>query len=316
MKRTMVIVLLLAPLALAGCSLNNILGTLANQLPEAVIDALPQEGQAPLTVQFDARFSRDDGAITEYYWDFGDLHDTMPLSSSSTAMHTYKHPGTYVVKLTVIDNKGEVDSEKLAIVVSNPPPVASFEVSNDMPPVGVPVSFDASGSYDPNGEIVSYAWDFGDGNTGSGIETSHVYDQDLYYVVTLAVTDNDGETGIKRQAVIPQTPTSNDPGGCQGGSCGGGDGTDNPLAVITGLPSCAGWEVGVPLTLDGSASRAAGGTIIQYKWNFGDGETATGETVTHTYQKTGRFTVSLTVNDSGGLQSTAYGFIDIHTKNY
>ncbi len=315
MKRTTVIVLLfLAPLALAGCSLNNILGTLANQTPEAVIDASPQEGHAPLTVQFDARFSRDDGAITEYYWDFGDPHDTAPLSSSSTAMHTYRYPGTYVVKLTVIDNKGEVDSEKLAIVVQNPPPVASFEVSNDMPPVGDMVFFNAVTSYDPNGEIVSYAWDFGDGNTGSGIETSHVYDQDLYYVVTLTVTDNDGETGIERKAVIPQTTTIDD-GGCPGGTCGG-DGTDKPLAVITGLPSCAGWEVGVPITLDGSYSRAAEGTLMQYKWDFGDGETATGAVVTHTYQQTGRFTVSLTVNDNTGQQATAYGFIDINTKNY
>jgi len=312
MKRIVIVLLLLAPLALAGCTLNNILGTLANQAPQAVIDASPQDGKAPLTVTFDAHYSHDDGVITEYYWNFGDPHDAAPLSCSSTAMHTYRYPGTYLVKLTVIDNKGEVGSEKLTIVVQNPPPVASFTMSNEMPPVGVPVAFDASASYDSNGEIATYTWDFGDGNTGSGIETSHVYDQDLYYVVTLTVTDNDGETGIESQAVIPQTTTIDD-GGCPGGSCGGGGSTDKPLAVITGMPGCAGVKVGTPITLDGSYSRAAEGTIIHHKWDFGDEETAVGAIVTHTYQKTGRFTVTLTVNDDSGNQASAYGFVDIHS---
>ena len=314
MKRITVVLLLLAPLALAGCTLNNILGTLANQAPEAVIDASPQQGHAPLTVTFDAHYSHDDGAIAEFHWNFGDPHDTEP-SSSIKASHTYRLPGTYLVKMTVIDEMGKLDSEKMAIVVQNPPPVASFEVSNNMPPVGDTVSFDATASYDPNGDILSYFWDFGDGNTGIGIVTNHAYAQDIYYVVTLTVTDNDGETGIERQAVIPQTTTIDD-GGCPGGSCGGGSG-DKPLAVITGVPSCSGWEVHVPITLDGSFSRAAeGGRIIQYKWDFGDGETATGAIVIHTYTKTGRYAITLTVNDDSGQQSSNSGVIDIRTKNY
>jgi len=308
MKRIIFFMLLLAPLALAGCTLNNVLGTLANQIPQAVIDASPQQGHAPLTVTFDAHYSHDDGVITDYYWDFGDPHDTEP-SSSIKASHTYRLPGTYLVKLTVIDETGKSDSEKMAIVVANPPPVASFTISNEMPPIGVPVAFDASASHDSNGEIVSYTWDFGDGNTGSGVATSHVYNQDLYYVVTLTVTDNEGETGIERQAVIPQTTTIDD-GGCPGGSCGGG-GTDKPLAVITGMPGCAGVKVGTPITLDGSYSRSAEGTIIHHKWDFGDEETAVGAIVTHTYQQTGRFKVSLTINDNTGQQASAYGFVDI-----
>jgi len=83
--------------------------------------------------------------------------------------------------------------------------------------------------------------------------------------------------------------------------------------VISGFPSCAGGTVGVPITLDGSFSRSAEGEIVQYKWDFGDGETAVGAIVTHTYQQTGRFTVVLTINDDSGQQGSAYGFVDIHS---
>ena len=305
MKRIILSLLLMAPLVLAGCSLDTILNTLVNQIPVAVINASPQDGHAPLTVTFDASRSHDDAGIAEYHWDFGDPHDTLP-ASSATATHTFQYPGTYLVKLTVIDEDGTLDSEILAIIATNPPPVASFSVSNERPSAGALVDFDASGSYDPNGEVVAYSWDFGDGNTGSGAKTNHSYTDVDYYVVTLTVTDDQGETGTARLAIITQQAAGDN---CGGDSCGGGD---IPLAVITGFPSCAGVAVGVPITFDGSFSRSAEGEIVQYKWDFGDEETAVGAIVTHTYQQPGRFTVVLTINDNTGQQASAYGFVDVH----
>jgi len=81
------------------------------------------------------------------------------------------------------------------------------------------------------------------------------------------------------------------------------------------MPGCAGVKVGTPITLDGSYSRAAEGTIVRYKWDFGDEQTATGAIVTHTYQQTGRFRVTLTVNDDSGNQATAYGSPTIYVHN-
>jgi len=305
MKRIILSLLLMAPLVLAGCSLDTILNTLVNQIPVAVINASPQDGHAPLTVTFDASRSHDDAGIAEYHWDFGDPHDTLP-ASSATATHTFQYPGTYLVKLTVIDEDGTLDSEILAIIATNPPPVASFSVSNERPSAGALVDFDASGSYDPNGEVVAYSWDFGDGNTGSGAKTNHSYTDVDYYVVTLTVTDDQGETGTARLAIITQQAAGDN---CGGDSCGGGD---IPLAVITGFPSCTGIAVGVPITFDGSFSRSAEGEIVQYKWDFGDEETAVGAIVTHTYQQPGRFTVVLTINDNTGQQASAHGFVDVH----
>ena len=306
MKKTILALLLLVPLLLTGCSLNDIMSSLVNQIPEAVIDASPREGNAPLTVQFNAHYSHDDGTITSYHWDFGDPHDSPPMSEI-TASHTYIYPGTYLVKLTVTDDKGEMDCEKMAIVVKNPPPVASFEVSHDLPPVGEAVIFDASESYDSNGEIVSYTWEFGDGNTGSGVETSHAYMENGDYSVTLTVTDNEGAMGQAHHAIGVQENS----GGCPGGSCG--DYGDRPLAVITGLPGCQGGKVGVPIEFDGSFSRAAEGTIIRHAWDFGDDESAVGVRVSHAYQRTGRFTVTLTVTDDDGRRSSAWGYVSIGT---
>ena len=59
---------------------------------------------------------------------------------------------------------------------------------------GTAISFDGSGSFDPDGTIVSYDWDFGDGNTGTGMSTPHAYSNADIYTVTLKVTDEDGAT--------------------------------------------------------------------------------------------------------------------------
>jgi len=61
--------------------------------------------------------------------------------------------------------------------------------------IGEPILFDGTGSYDPDGAIVSYEWDFGDGDTGTGPTPTHAYANDGVYTVTLTVTDNDGLTG-------------------------------------------------------------------------------------------------------------------------
>ncbi len=307
MKRIAVLLIIALPIILTGCALDDVISPMVNKIPQAVIDASPQQGPAPLQVQMSAHYSHDDGTITSYYWDFGDPQDPAP-ATGMTVSHNYVHPGTYLVKLTVTDDKGKMNYEKIAITVTNPPPVASFSMDNDAPVTGDDVSFTAAGSYDANGTIVSYDWDFGDGSTGTGVETTHTYSDIGYYIVILTVTDNDGATTVVRHAVDVHEDTGSS---CSGGHCGG---PDIPLAVITGLPSCSGGKTGVAVELDGSASRAADGVIVSYKWEFGDGQTGSGEQVTHVYQQSGRYVVTLTVTDDVGTKGTAYGSLDINTS--
>jgi len=309
MKRIAILLIIALPIVLTGCALDDVISPMVNKVPEAVIDASPQQGPAPLQVQLNAHYSHDDGTIVSYYWDFGDPQDPAP-ATGMTASHNYVHPGTYLVKLTVIDDAGKLNYEKIVITVTNPAPVASFSMDNDAPVTGDDVSFTAAGSYDTNGAIISYDWNFGDGSTGTGVDVTHSYSDIGYYIAILTVTDNDGATTVIRHAVDVHEDTGTC--GSGGGGCGG---LDIPLAVITGLPSCSGGQTGVAVEFDGSASRAADGVIVSYRWEFGDGQTGTGVRVSHTYQQSGRYVVTLTVTDDAGTKGTAYGYLDINTSS-
>ncbi|MDH3805090.1 MAG: PKD domain-containing protein, partial [Gammaproteobacteria bacterium] len=153
----------------------------------------PYNGTAGSPVNFNGSGSSDsDGTIVSYAWDFGDGNGGAGISPS----HTYAAAGLYTVTLIVTDNDGATDSASTTATIDPIPNVAP--TSNPNGPysgtVGTPVSFDGSGSTDSDGTIVSYAWDFGDGNGGAGISPSHTYAAAGLYTVTLIVTDNDGAT--------------------------------------------------------------------------------------------------------------------------
>jgi PKD repeat protein len=90
----------------------------------------------------------------------------------------------------------------------NLPPTADFIYSPTFPYVGQAVTFDASGSSDPDGTIVSYEWDFGDGSTGADVFTTHTYESAGTFTVTLTVTDDLGATDILQQEItVDPLPT-------------------------------------------------------------------------------------------------------------
>jgi PKD repeat protein len=145
---------------------------------------------------------------------------------------------------------------------------------------------DGSGSYDPDGHIVSYIWDFGDGATGDGPVVTHAYVSQGDFTVTLMVTDNDGHKGVcKTVAAISE--------GC-----------DCPPICDAGGPYNG--IAGVPIEFDGSRSSTAFSCIpiIQYTWDFGDGATAEGPTPSHVYATPGAYLVTLTVMDADAWSST------------
>ncbi|MCK4570972.1 PKD domain-containing protein [Candidatus Bipolaricaulota bacterium] len=305
-----VLMIIVAPLFLSGCVLEQILDGMVNEHPHAVIEATPREGSAPLDVNFSGQYSRDDGMIVEYRWNFGDPMSTQSVLEIAST-HTFNHPGTYLVKLTVIDDEGEVDSQQVAIVVTDAPPIAKASVNNEAPLPGVAVIFAATGSYDVQGDIVSYHWEFGDGETGIGETVQHTYNEGKYYVVTLTVTD---EAGLMAQARLGMSvQPGQTSGGCSDGSCGD---DDTPYAIITSNWSCSGAQVDEPIQFDGTASRPAIGKIITYSWDFGDGTSESGAIVTHAYNSQNTYIIKLTVIDEGGGVDTAIGSVRVNSTCY
>jgi PKD repeat protein len=252
----------------------------ANQAPTADPNG-PYSGTVGIAVTFDGSGSTDpDGSIVAYDWDFGD--GTTGTGVSPT--HTYAASGTFTVSLTVTDDAGDSDTATTSATIGegNQPPVADANGPYNGT-AGVPVTFDGSGSSDPDGSIVAYDWDFGDGNTGNGVAPTHTYAAAGTYNVTLTVTDDadatDSDTSTASIGDAPQDPIA-DPNGPYSGT------------------------VGVPVTFDGSGSSDPdGGAIASYDWDFGDGNTGTGMGPTHTYASDGSYTVTLTVVDDEGASS-------------
>ena len=150
---------------------------------------------------------------------------------------------------------------------------------------GSSISFNGSASYDPDGSIVSYIWNFGDNTAGSGAILGHTYSAPGTYTVSLTVRDN---RSASRTCSTTATVT--------------GGGNQSPTARPGGPYS---GTVGTAISFNGSTSSDPDGTITAYNWNFGDGTTATGATPSKAYSATGTFTVTLTVTDNGGATHSA-----------
>lgn len=121
--------------------------------------------------------------------------------------HAYGNAGTYVVTLTVTDNKGATGSDSATMTIANRPPTANAGSDLSGAP-GVAMTFNGSGSSDPDGTITSYTWSFGDGTSGSGAVANHVYATAGTYTVTLTVRDDDGAIATDSAAATVTASTS------------------------------------------------------------------------------------------------------------
>ena len=158
------------------------------------------------------------------------------------------------------------------------PPTARFTSSQNA--AGGTV-LDGTTSSDTDGTIASYAWDFGDGTTGTGATVTHAYGAAGTYAATLTVTDDDGRTDAVAQ-LVTVTPA-------------------NLLPVASFTTAATGRAVSV----DGAASTDSEGPIASYAWNWGDGTAAgSGATASHTYAADGTYTITLTVTDGQGGTGT------------
>jgi len=142
-----------------------------------------------------------DAKITRIHWDWG---DGFSEDHWFPASHTYSMPGTYVVTVTSYQSDGLTATKTLTVKVEagNNPPVADFSYIPLNPLAGDSVSF-ADQSYDPDGNVVFWRWDFGDGTTSYERNPRHVFSSPGTYTVTLTVKDDRGaEKSISRAIYV------------------------------------------------------------------------------------------------------------------
>jgi len=175
----------------------------------------------------------------------------------------------------------------------NQVPVASFTIEPADPFAGEDIIFDASSSFDPDGEIISYHWWFGDGEEDEGDIVTHAYWASGTYTVRLTVTDDRGASATAEAQVTVREPPTPLP----------------PLAAFT-LDPAEGYAP-LEVRMDASPSR---GQIVEYRWDFGDGSTGTGKIVTHTYIQPGQYRVQLTVRDSQNLTDSEEKWVTVRAQ--
>lgn len=260
---------------------------------------------------------KDEGkvAIPDYTWkvavvmDAGeglaDVHSTADLQVIAVRMPNLTTPGlpasgvgTAFRNSAWQDWQTTVDAIETAtgydLLNALPNQVEILVESNDRPPVaatdgpytgleGSPVTLGAAGSSDPDGDVLSYAWDFGDGSTGTGATPQHIYADNGNYIVTLTVTDPTGAeaTATTAVTVFNVAPTVNAFGGASllvhQTYAGGGSFTD---------PGADEWTATVDYGDGGGAQPLA--------------LSGTGFNLSHTYDAAGSFTITVTVTDDDG----------------
>lgn len=208
------LVCLLATLFLMAASIS---GCMKYQIttPQAMFTASEDEHVIPFTASFDASLSQNPtGKIVSYLWTFGDGgSDTGPVVD-----HLFAQDGTFTVVLTVFDEAGQTASTSIEVKALNPLPTAEFSYSprSTMEEELVVsasewITFDGADSAD-DGEVVSYQWNFGDGNEDEGQIVEHRWLWPGTYNVVLTVTDNDGDNSncVQQIKVIGGTPCNAD----------------------------------------------------------------------------------------------------------
>lgn len=279
-----------------------------NILPVAVSSADPLSGQAPLNVTFDGSGSYDpDGQVISYEWDFGDGGS----GSGVSVTHVYGSAGTYSARLMVTDNMGAIDEDDVIIEVQQDPSEIIHVQNIDMSLIPVSGGLSAQARVmiaylDPDpipmaGAVVTGEW----GGILNGPETG-VTGSDGTITFTSRKTKNSGIISF-RVIDVSAAGYVYDEG--QNNETEDSISTDepvnkNPVAEAMVYPT-----TGVaPLTVnfDGSGSNDPDGVIVSYNWDFGDGNTGSGQTESHDYNNTGTYSAILTVtDDQGATDSTS-----------
>ncbi len=290
-----------------------------NSIPVCIMyNTTPSDILINQSVTFSAADSYDpDGEIIGYEWDFdgdgyyGELWDGGPPSSPTKTYHAF---GNYVARCRIEDNNhAKVISAPIYVNVTSTGNLVPFAIAEATTDTDImsdeTVSFDASASYDIDGEISSYMWDFnGDGSYGDPFDSGTEVEPTVSwpageYDVQLKVIDDEAGFGILDEPI--HVTVGNYP----------------PVANAIATTTTDIWS-GQSVDFDATASNDPDGTIDLYEWDF-DGDAVYGdswesgavETPTKVFPDPGEFDVDLRITDNLGAEDTLNLKIHVSVTN-
>ncbi len=268
-------------------------------LAKMTLPGSPYRSGASLT--FSSIGSLDpEGQLVKLSWNFGDNTPVVIQNQAGPTAHIFASTGSFDVSLTAEDAKGAVNTvvSRITLDSTNAPPIASFAPGSTSPVLGATVNFNPSGSSDPDGSLVQFDWEFGDGTSLSStnaLPIQHVFQSAGSKQVRLTVTDNDGLSSSTTADIQVRLNAA-------------------PVAVVI-LPTTP--VSGTPLTFSPSGSSDSDGFLAKYDWEMGDGTTYTRLNtdavlaVTHQYAGPGTYQVKLKVTDNDNATHTVQQALNV-----
>jgi len=244
--------------------------------PYAEFNYTPSYPDTNETITFND-LSVDDNNIVNWNWDFGDGN----ISYEQNPTHQYITPGYYIITLNVTGDDALSDNySKIIEVILDQPPVADFLYSPLNPEPGQNISF-IDFSFDLDDTLLNWTWDFDDGNTSNTSDVLHNYTVSGIYNVTLIVIDEEINVSYTRPIAdfyyAPLTPDISD-----------------YISFI-------------------DLSYESYGDIVDWNWDFGDGNISYSQNPTHQYIVVGNYTVNLTVIDDDGENNSICKTVNVST---
>ncbi len=302
-----------------GCENAKSVYVIDNHAPKAVLYVYPNPASYVQDVVFNPvnSYDPDTGRSIPVYDEYGNYVDDYIISPNSPIAKIYGYNltvynstgdivynvsynelkecqhqftvGNYTANLTVWDGEGKSSSVIVPFSVINKKPVAEFTYSPSNPKINQVVYFDASQSYDPEGKIAKYRWDFGDGSIGYGEFVAHKYTNFGIYPVKLTVWDEmNASSSITENITI-----------------------SGVKANFSYIPSYV--LINTPINFT-DKSESYPGSIVKWDWDFGDGATSNVKNPVHEYSKEGVYFVTLKVTNQYGETGEVLKIVAVNSK--